>query len=130
MNRVIRSISDMPIPLRVKMKDIILHHHNLKPFGHKCCLLWQRTNQNRNNYGQLKRFGYQIDCHRAIYYGSNPHEDPSTDMEISHLCREKRCVNIKHLVAERKSENDKRRSCVQSCKGHHIDPPCIFKETQ
>ena len=124
-----RSISDMSIPLRVKTKEIILNHDNLKPFGHKGCLVWQRTKQNKNTYGQLKCFGYHIDCHRAMYYGSYPHEDPTADMEISHLCREKRCVNIKHLVAESKSNNDMRRSCVQRCKGHHIDPPCIFKET-
>lgn len=47
--------------------------------------------------------------------------------DVSHLCHNKMCINIDHLVLESRAQNNKRQICNanKSCTRAH-EPPCIF----
>ena len=72
-------------------------------------------------------------AHRAAYMLSNklvqiPHFDSrGRRLEISHLCHEKLCINIKHLTLEISKLYREREICCTNrvCLGHK--PECIFE---
>ena len=47
-------------------------------------------------------------------------------LECSHLCHQKMCINIKHLVFETKTDNLSRKECFRrkACQGH--TPACLL----
>ena len=47
-------------------------------------------------------------------------------LECSHLCHNKMCINVKHLVLENKNENLSRKVCLRrkACQGHA--PACLL----
>lgn len=54
---------------------------------------------------------------------------PGANLEVSHLCHEKLCVNPMHLSLEPHATNQERIHCMQQgvCSGaHHPHPRCIF----
>ena len=61
------------------------------------------------------------DVPRLDVYGFN--------MDVSHLCHNKKCIKPSHLVLESHLTNLSRCHCVstQSCTGH--EPPCFFGRT-
>ena len=48
--------------------------------------------------------------------------------EISHLCSNKKCLNIEHLIIEKHITNCSRIQCNSSkhCSGHGEDEPCVL----
>ena len=48
--------------------------------------------------------------------------------EISHLCSNKNCLNIEHLIVEKHETNCSRIQCNSSkhCSGHGEDEPCVL----
>ena len=95
-----------------------LHGHNRREDIHvkysineiTGCWEWQR-NLNHKGYG-LVRVGYKIkSAHRVMYEllkGIIP-----KGMQLHHTCRNKRCVNPKHLIPCNQSENNKWRKVLK-----------------
>ena len=69
----------------------------------------------------------KIGVHQIIYflYFGKISETKSKTIDVSHLCGNKRCVNIAHLHLEERKVNVERVSCHRrrKCLGH--EPPCI-----
>ncbi|MES9904858.1 MAG: hypothetical protein ABW168_19560 [Sedimenticola sp.] len=53
--------------------------------------------------------------------------DTGEQLDVSHLCHRKRCIQEKHLVLERHSTNNQRKICDGQgwCSGAH-QPACIL----
>ena len=80
----------------------------------KGCWEWQGS-KNGGGYGVLERNNKRLAAHRFFYeniVGKIP-----TGLEIDHLCRNRKCVNPKHLEPVTHSENV-RRGCLAHPKKH------------
>jgi len=90
------------------------------------CIEWTGSCQ-PDGYGRayVKRAGRwtTTSAHRAAYeraYGALP-----STLQVDHLCRNKLCVNLAHLEAVTRQENDRRRRRTKAtCKrGHSLRDP-------
>ena len=54
------------------------------------------------------------------------HDDP---LDVSHLCHNKLCMNVAHLVLESRATNNDRKHCwhLHRCSGQH-EPHCVFQQ--
>lgn len=100
------------------------------------CVLWKRWNWKHwvwvykvswpNDGRKVKRVhlvALMVEMHltRSQFPGAN--------LEVSHLCHAKLCVNPMHLSLEPHATNQERIHCMQQgvCSGaHHPHPRCIF----
>ena len=82
--------------------------------GEKCCGCWMWIGGYRadGRYGQLKVGGKPINVHRAAYMAANHKECIDLVLDISHICHNKMCVNLKHLSREEHLVNMDRESCL------------------
>ena len=70
-------------------------------------------------------------CHRAAFLlkmfkeGKVATLQVDKEVECSHLCHNKICINVDHLTLESKRVNSSRKVCARrrTCHGH--DPPCL-----
>lgn len=76
---------------------------------------------------RLKRQIFTV--HRLIYYLENDCHFYNRSYHVSHLCHNKKCINIQHLSLEPGEINVRRNSCRQSktCCGHDGFKNCIFR---
>ena len=95
------------------------------------CILWTRSTGG-SGYPQLNitvnGWGKRpVSVHQLVYILNNNDID-TTRYEISHLCGNKLCVNIAHLVQESPVQNSQRKTCHHEgrCFGHR-GPDCIFR---
>ena len=68
-----------------------------------------------------------INAARAFYMFT--HRLKHIKGEVSHLCHNKRCVNVRHLTVEEHTKNESRNQCVQA--GRCVSdaahsPPCLL----
>jgi hypothetical protein len=98
------------------------------------CILW-KGGLNSDGYGRICILwvdGLKKDCraHRLSYmvFHQTLELGQESQMEVSHLCHVKRCVNPNHLVLEPHYSNMSRQACKISkfCLKTHT-PHCIFK---
>ena len=108
------------------------------------CLIWTgsiKTVKGKYKYGRVKNpfqsitAAQSMGLHKAVYYlnaNQNPDElateDPTgSQYEISHLCHNSLCVNVKHLVRETHCVNQERIHCKKQgfCTKGHV-PNCLF----
>ena len=102
------------------------------------CHIWTGLTLN-NGYGRISltineknglTVSKKIYVHRFVYLVYNKdfkhHMDYNKDcgLSISHLCGQKKCVNIKHLIFEPSWLNNSRRICHREkrCSGHNCHP--------
>ena len=96
------------------------------------CKLWNyHRPKDLNVYGKIKiPLAGNVAVHRAVYYGINPLPPPDSGLELSHLCHNKRCVRLDHMVEETHQNNMLRKICKDAgCLGptRHESPPCIVR---
>lgn len=110
-----------------KWTSILYTEATATPSG---CLEVQKMRQNKNGYPELRvtipglgqkhllvaRLMYM--CHHRVF---------NINGDISHLCHNRLCINIDHLVNESRTTNLKRQVCVHSgiCTKNH-QPHCLF----
>ena len=74
----------------------------------------------------------QMLASRAVYifYHRRPDMvgEPGTG-QVSHLCHNPRCINIKHLTLESAASYSQRKSCKAANKCMECNPPCMFPPT-
>ena len=97
------------------------------------CWIW-KTRQNRDNgfyarvrHKELHGDSNQYYVHRLSYMGFHEMETIPNNLQVSHLCGTRRCVNPSHLVLEDRNTNKSRQSCHSRgwCGTHR--PQCVFK---
>lgn len=94
---------------------------------------------NLKGYVQIKVDGHEnknkkVQLHQAVVW---MHSDPekrilfrhaitnkASELEISHLCRDKTCMNENHFVAEPVSANKSRNGCAVAIRIHDVVYPC------
>lgn len=100
------------------------------------CVLW-KGRVGRNGYGYIRVLwpdeGSKLErVHRValmVEMRLMRSQFPGGNLEVSHLCHEKLCVNPMHLSLEPHATNQERIHCMQQgvCSGaHHPHPRCIF----
>lgn len=85
------------------------------------CILWYGA-RGKGGYGQRRFRGYSTSAHRAVWI--EEYGEIDGDLEVDHLCGERRCVNLEHLELVTHAENMRR--AVRSrtrCKRGHRKPP-------
>jgi hypothetical protein len=70
-----------------------------------------------NGYGQVGFRGKLCVAHRAFWIFSGMPDPGKNDLD--HLCRNRKCVNPKHLEIVSRSENLKRGFLARGCKNGH-----------
>lgn len=94
------------------------------------CIFWKGGLNGR--YGKVKvRWPDQsrssLFAHRlsVMYFTRTLYLNP--DLQVSHLCHHRLCVNPYHLVLESPVTNNERNKCksLKNCNGLHT-PPCLF----
>jgi hypothetical protein len=103
------------------------------------CRLWKLSASAKGGYPQMKVSNiYCVDgtfiavkqfrTHRLVclLWKCGGNLLGGVDLEASHICHEKRCVNPDHLVMESRQENMKRQSCrfLGECVGHDNSVDC------
>lgn len=79
---------------------------------------WIYTGRKDNGYGRFWYMGKGFLAHRWIY--EELVSDIPEKMQIDHLCRNRSCVNIKHLEIVSNNEQQRRRSLSYIyCKNGH-----------
>ena len=95
------------------------------------CRVWKMS-KSSNTYPQLKitvdGWGKKPQpVHRLVYFLAKNREDKSH--EISHLCHNALCVELRHLNSEPPHVNSDRKACTNTepkhCRGHGVWPLCI-----
>lgn len=97
------------------------------------CLVSQLEPQ-PNGYVRVTQAGYKWNLHDLTLWAAN--KACGGDSEVSHLCGERRCLNIKHVVAESHDANMKRVNCPvytacphKTCRQMVVScvhqPPCV-----
>jgi len=71
------------------------------------CWVWSGYTKGKDGYGRISVLGKKILAHRASYEFFNDTKIPD-GLEVDHLCRNRKCVNPKHLELVTHSENAKR----------------------
>lgn len=100
------------------------------------CVLW-KGGVGSNGYGFIRvswpEEGSKVErVHRValmVEMRLTRSQFPGANLEVSHLCHEKLCVNPMHLSLEPHATNQERIHCMQQgvCSGaHHPHPRCIF----
>lgn len=102
----------------------------------KGCKLWRKGRSTTTNPpypkiglkfpGQQKKTYY---VHRVIYMCYNRMADmQNKELEVSHLCHNKRCCSLQHLNLEPHYVNSQRETCKRNkkCCGHGVYSACIF----
>lgn len=69
------------------------------------CWEWELTIAT-NGYGQMRSDGRLRPAHRVIY--EQKHGPVAPELDLDHLCRNRRCVNPDHLEPVTRSENNRR----------------------
>uniref|UniRef100_K1QCF1 Zinc-binding loop region of homing endonuclease domain-containing protein n=1 Tax=Magallana gigas TaxID=29159 RepID=K1QCF1_MAGGI len=98
------------------------------------CFVWKGATT-AHGYGVLRvrwpEEGPKFErVHRAILMAQmrlTRSQFPGGNLEVSHLCRKKLCVNATHLVLETHEVNQERNHCKAQgfcCRAHH--PHCIL----
>ncbi len=97
------------------------------------CRLWTKA-INRDGYGVIKfksptDFSWKTTTtHRLsfVVFNRGSFED-IINLEISHLCHNRLCVNKDHLYAETHAQNMERGMCINrnTCLGHLNHPACL-----
>jgi hypothetical protein len=79
------------------------------------------------NNNVLKCYNARVHKHMFML-SNNIHPRDSQHLTLSHLCHNKRCINIRHLNNEPQAVNNGRKTCVNihRCIGHVDYPNCIF----
>lgn len=124
------------------MDDIFNHLRNKleakseRVGGLRGCVLW-KGGVGSNGYGFIRvswpEEGSKVErVHRValmVEMRLTRSQFPGANLEVSHLCHEKLCVNPMHLSLEPHATNQERIHCMQQgvCSGaHHPHPRCIF----
>ena len=90
------------------------------------CLLWTRATK-PSGYGVIRYMSpitnkwQTANAHRLSYIVFNRNFQLG-DLEVSHLCHNYKCTNVKHLSAEPHSINTDRSKCLSRGVCHHHDP--------
>jgi hypothetical protein len=65
---------------------------------------------------------------RLILFLASNRDPIPNDVQASHLCHTKQCININHFVLEPPFMNNIRKQCdrIQQCVGHGVYARCIF----
>lgn len=113
-----------------------IHEKTLYGNG-EACDIW-RASVNSSGYPQMK-LGKDIEqitgCHRPINPACLLYSIENsfvllkhTDIRLSHLCHQKKCVKLSHIIMEPLATNSQRQFCAQSkvCTGHTVYPNCKF----
>ena len=92
------------------------------------CLVWQAFG-NSSGYPQQRVTTHAesltVSAHRLMYWlaAGEP------DHQVSHLCHNKRCLHLHHLVDETGEDNSQRKECAKNeekfCLGHGDKPACL-----
>ena len=102
----------------------------LKRDDEKSCLIYG-TDGKYNKFRRRTECGTDIvvNAHRLVLYIKMGSVNIPDEIQSSHLCHNKACINIDHIMPENKFLNRARRTCNQegSCMGHAGAPPCIFE---
>ena len=98
-------------------------------FDHGGCRIW-RGGKNSSGYPQ-KRLSVDEDdsptesVHRLVYMLSGK----VPKFQVSHLCHEKLCIKLEHLIDDTPRQNSERNTCKDSkdgtCTGHGDRPRCM-----
>jgi hypothetical protein len=103
----------MDLPL----KDKMLKRMESKITKTDYCWIWNR-HVKTNGYAQILFNGREIMAHRVMYMlliGEIPQ-----DMQIDHLCRNKRCMNPNHMDVVTQQENMRRMFALRThCRRGH-----------
>ena len=119
----------------LKIRQNLLKKSIKQPEGTKGCIFWGKG-LTKDGYGRVRnpfQKKGEIHAHRLMYMVSTecdslPEKDPlGRILHVSHLCHQKRCINIDHLVLEPHCVNNERTTCATqgACNKRHM-PPCIF----
>lgn len=82
-----------------------------------------RFRQSGRKNSRRKLVDYRVYVHKYIYWLHHG-ETPVSPMEISHVCNNKNCGQIHHLVSEDHVYNLSRIGCLQRGACTHV-PPCL-----
>lgn len=89
------------------------------------CWEWQAAIDVQSGYGRFQVDGTTKHAHRVAYELSIGDLDP--DLELDHLCRNRRCVNPLHLEQVTHRENVRRARQVKSCpQGHPYEGDNLY----
>ena len=71
---------------------------------------------------------FYVGLHSLNYWVSKDFANFGKNLDISHLCHLKSCVNPSHLVAETRKMNNDRKVCAKyrHCSGHGDQPNCLI----
>lgn len=114
---------------------------NTKAHPNGQCLIWTGY-VSKAGYGRFRYRDPRDHCAAADHKTCTAHRiavmvnlknlDISANVQASHLCNNKLCVNIEHLVLESSSVNCQRRTCFRICRcNRHFDscgnllPDCL-----
>ena len=90
------------------------------------CILWYGA-RGSGGYGQRRFRGKSTSAHRAAWIEARGEVSP--DLEVDHLCENRRCVNLEHLELVTHTENQRRASLRRTrCKRGHLKPPGSCKK--
>ena len=64
----------------------------------------------------------------AIMVGLGVYDLPPSSLDASHLCHNKKCINISHINMEPRQVNVRRKACIGEgrCLGHGEEPECLL----
>ena len=100
------------------------------------CLIWTGKPHKTTGYGQYRyldprspELGYLTrSAQRMAVMIALRNLDIPQNLQASHLCHNKLCVNVEHISLEENATNNQRKNCVseQRCTGHGDKPACIL----
>ena len=133
------------------MDDILtrLESHSVRGERADQCIIWTGAKAGHSGYGNMRNpirivFPDQplfVRVHRlayALYHDMYTHEIPLTNvlnekLDVSHLCHNKLCIHIDHLILETHTSNMSRETCTllgHFTRDHLVDKYCVFKGAQ
>lgn len=118
------------LKLKLRLENFVLKKSSLKvdfcdpPLN--TCIVWDGA-ADINGYSRMVFQNKEYRAHRLAFMVYNKVIDIDTQVEISHLCHVKKCINPLHLALETNLVNLSRRACHQAktCFKSHT-PHCIF----
>lgn len=96
------------------------------------CHLWTGAISSTNKRPTVFRGGSIASPHKLAYEAE--HGIVPIGLVLDHLCRRVRCVNVEHLEAVTKAENERRKSWAYRCKrklcskGHDLSTALVTPE--